>query len=68
MDGVQLIFTYKAILAITEKMLKAAQENNWEELITLERECKLLTQTLVSNPKQTQLSYEMQKKKNRYYS
>lgn len=63
MDGVQLIFTYKAILAITEKMLKAAQENNWEELITLERECKLLTQTLVSNPKQTQLSYEMQKKK-----
>lgn len=63
MDGVQTIFTYKAILTVTEKMLKAAQANNWDELILLERECKTLTQILVSNPSQTQLSEEMQKKK-----
>lgn len=63
MDGVQIIFTYKAILTVTEKMLKAAQANNWEELISLEQECKLLTQALVSNANQIQLSDEMQKKK-----
>lgn len=63
MDGVQIIFTYKAILTVTEKMLKAAQANNWEELISLEQECKLLTQALVSNSNQIQLSDEMQKKK-----
>ena len=63
MDGVQTIFTYKAILTVTEKMLKAAQANNWDELILLERECKTLTQILVSNSSQTQLSEEMQKKK-----
>ena len=63
MDGVQVIFTYKAILTVTEKMLKAAQANNWEELISLEQECKLLTQALVSNSNQIQLSDEMQKKK-----
>lgn len=63
MDGVQTIFTYKAILTVTEKMLKAAQANDWDELIVLERECKTLTQMLVSNPTQEQLSGGMQKKK-----
>lgn len=63
MDGVQTIFTYKAILTVTEKMLKAAQAKNWDELILLEQECKALTQMLVSSSAQIQLSEEMQKKK-----
>lgn len=63
MDGMQTIFTYKAILAITEKMLKAAQTNDWNKLVALEQECKSLTQTLIASSTQIQLSEEMQKKK-----
>ena len=36
MDGVQVIFTYKAILTVTEKMLKAAQANKNIQRISLE--------------------------------
>lgn len=43
MDGAQIILMYKAILAVTGKMLSAAQNSQWDELVSLEQECKQLT-------------------------
>ncbi|SDY23304.1 flagellar protein FliT [Nitrosomonas sp. Nm58] len=63
MDEAQIISTYKAILAITHKMLKAAQENDGKRLFSLEQECKKLTHALIANPPQQPLSAEMQKKR-----
>ncbi len=46
MTGTEIISMYDAILAITRKMLVAAQNNQWDELISLEQECRQLTQSL----------------------
>ena len=46
MDGAQVISMYKAILAITNKMFTAAQNSQWDELVSLEQECKQLTKAL----------------------
>jgi flagellar protein FliT len=46
MDSTQIIMTYKAILTTTGKMLTAAQNNEWDQLVSLEQECRRLTETL----------------------
>lgn len=63
MDEAQIISTYKAILTITQQMLIAAQQNNWNKLNALEQECKKLTYALITNPLQKPLSDEMHEKK-----
>lgn len=51
MDSIETIMTYKAILATTKKMLTVARNNQWDELIALEKECRILTEKLMdSNP------------------
>lgn len=63
MNGSQTLATYENILAITDQMLKAAQSSNWEELISLEQDCKLLTNQLIRQHTEQKLSEAQQKKK-----
>lgn len=63
MDHKQIIATYEAILIITNKMLTAAEDNEWEKLIKLEKECRKLTKNLVTSNSDYVLSDELLKKK-----
>ncbi|MEK6736458.1 MAG: flagellar protein FliT [Pseudomonadota bacterium] len=63
MDSTQTIITYEAILATTQKMLAAAQNNQWDELIALELECRKLTENLIQNSPKPILDKELQQKK-----
>lgn len=47
MDSTHTIMTYKAILATTGKMLAAAQNKEWDELVSLEQECRQLSEILI---------------------
>ena len=59
----QMITAYKEILAITDQMLLAARNSNWDELVALELDCKHLTNQLVSQTTHQQLNEDLQKKK-----
>lgn len=59
MDNTHTIMTYKAILATTGKMLTAAQNKKWDELMSLERECKQLTGILVKEDPEPILDKEL---------
>ncbi|MBV6448039.1 flagellar protein FliT [Nitrosomonas sp.] len=63
MDSVQTLRTYDAILATTGKMLTAAQNNEWDQLILLEKECRQLTETLIQNDQEPILDKELLQKK-----
>lgn len=63
MDSVQTLKTYDAILATTGKMLTAAQNNEWDQLIQLEQECKQLTEILIQNDREPILDKELLQKK-----
>ncbi len=63
MNSLQIIATYEAIQAITGQMLLAAQNNEWDTLITLEEECKKLTKQLIQNKSEQKLSDELLHKK-----
>ena len=59
MNDIQTIMAYKAILATTGKMLVAAQNNRWDELISLEQECRELTQILIKGDPEPLLDKEL---------
>ncbi len=63
MDSIQIISIYEEILATTNKMLDAAQKNEWDTLIDLEKQCRALTHKLVENETEFTLSQELQQKK-----
>lgn len=63
MDSIQTIMTYKAILATTGKMLIAAKNNEWDELVSLELRCKELTEVLIKNDPEPVLDNELLQKK-----
>ena len=63
MDSTQTIMTYTAILATTGKMLAAAQNNEWDQLISLEQECRQLTEILKNNDPEPMLDKELLQKK-----
>lgn len=62
-NGMQVITTYEAILAITDQMLQAAKNSDWDKLVALEQECKHLTTWLMEQHTYEQLSEEEKKKK-----
>ena len=62
-NGMQVITTYEAILAITDQMLQAAKNSDWDKLVALEQECKHLTNWLMEQHTYEQLSEEEKKKK-----
>ena len=49
MKSFELIAAYETILFTTDKMLKAAQSADWENLIILEEECRKLTKRIIKN-------------------
>ena len=63
MDNTQVIMTYEAILATTGKMLAAAQNSEWDELVSLEQECRQLTEILIKKDSQSILDQELLQKK-----
>ncbi|SET50321.1 flagellar protein FliT [Nitrosomonas marina] len=63
MDSKQLIKLYEDIKTITNKMVTAAENGKWDELIQLERQCRRLTDELIHNESQISLSHELQQKK-----
>lgn len=63
MDNIQIISIYEEILATTNKMLDAAQKNEWDTLINLEKQCRELTHKLIANEAECTLSHELQQKK-----
>lgn len=63
MNSAQTLMTYDAILAITGKMLAAAQNNNWDQLILLEQECRKLTEALIKHDPEPILDKELLQKK-----
>ena len=63
MNSTQIITTYEEISRTTSKMLIAAQNAEWDELITLEQECRKLTGQLIQNQSEPDLSDELQQKK-----
>tara|TARA_R110002073_G_scaffold320204_1_gene495525 strand:+ start:712 stop:1047 length:336 start_codon:yes stop_codon:yes gene_type:complete len=63
MNSKQIITTYEEILTITNKMLIAAQNHEWENLVALEQTCRKLTEQLdKQNPKPI-LSDDLQQRK-----
>jgi flagellar protein FliT len=62
-NNTDTITTYEAILIITNKMLAVAEDNEWDKLIVLEKECKKLTSKLVNNKSEQRLSDELLQKK-----
>ena len=63
MDDTQIISTYEEILATTNKMLAAAQNSEWDNLIHLEKQCQELTNKLIEPEKELILNQELQQKK-----
>ncbi len=63
MNSLQIIDTYEAIQRITGKMLLAAQNSEWELLITLEKECSKLTKQLIQNNSSPKLTDKLLHKK-----
>lgn len=63
MNSSQTLMTYNAILTTTGKMLTAAQNNEWDQLILLEQECKQLTELLIKNDPEPILDKELLQKK-----
>lgn len=63
MSSLQTIATYEGILAITNQMLQAAKRSDWDRLVSLELDCKHLTNQLIEQHAQEKLNDEQQKKK-----
>ena len=63
MNSAQVINIYEDILAITRKMLIAAQNSDWDKLVKLEQECKRLTNELKINEPEPILNQEQQQQK-----
>lgn len=63
MNGSQTLETYNAILTTTGRMLIAAKNNEWDQLITLERECKQLTDSLIQKDSEPILDKELLQEK-----
>ncbi|MBE7527769.1 flagellar protein FliT [Nitrosomonas sp.] len=62
-NDMQMIATYEAILTITDQMLQAAKNSDWDELIALEQNCKHLTTHLMAQHASGQLDDELRQKK-----
>lgn len=63
MDNAHTIIIYNTILAKTEKMLTAAQNSEWDQLVSLEQECRKLTDSLKRNDTEPPLDKELQQQK-----
>ena len=65
MNNSPSISIYENILNTTNKMLAAAQNDEWDQLVELEKECRKLTEELIANNTEYELnlSEELQQHK-----
>lgn len=65
MDNTHTINIYENILNTTNRMLAAARNNEWDQLVALEQECRKLTDELIINNAEHEfnLSDELQQQK-----
>ncbi len=63
MTGSEIIQAYENILSLTEEMLIAARQEDWERLIERERECSRQVQKLAAAQVDTQLDPPFQQRK-----
>ena len=65
MSNSQSINIYENILNTTNKMLTAAQNDEWDQLVELEQECRKLTDKLIANNTEHEviLSEDLQQQK-----
>ncbi len=63
MKSFELIAVYETILFTTDKMLKAAQSADWENLIILEEECRKLTKKIIKDNENEFIDDELRQRK-----
>jgi len=63
MNSQELISIYENVATITEQMVHAAEEHNWQLLATLEASCTAQVQVIKDNPEPVELAQEDYTKK-----
>lgn len=63
MNSTQVIAVYEDIRIVTEQMLHAACNGDWEELVALENRCKGLVESLIAAEPREPLSGKLQQRK-----
>lgn len=63
MNNIQVIAVYEDIRAVTEQMLQAACNSDWDQLVLLEKKCKGLVEGLIAAEPREPLSGKLQQRK-----
>ncbi len=63
MNNTQVIAVYEDIRAVTEQMLQAACNSDWDQLVSLEKICKGLVEGLIAAQPREPLSGKLQQRK-----
>ena len=63
MEGDHILAIYEDMSRITGRMVKAARDENWEQLVTLERECGARFQALLASEDGQPRNGEYQRRK-----
>ena len=66
MTNAELIGTYENILAVTARMLGAARAAEWDRLVELEQECRLLVQSLIAARSGNEIELEPEVRKRKF--
>lgn len=64
MSFAQVIENYEILAALTAQMRKAAEHGNWEELISIEKQCDSLLASMKKIDAETNLDEEARRHKN----
>ncbi len=63
MNSTQVIAVYEDIRIVTEQMLHAAHDSDWDRLVALEKKCKGLVEGLIAAEPREPLSGKLQQRK-----
>lgn len=63
MNSSQIIATYETILDLTGQMLKAAQDSDWDLLVSLEQDCRISVEKLMADNPAQPLTGQLQRRK-----
>lgn len=63
MNSTQVIAVYEDIRIVTEQMLQAARDSDWDRLVALEKKCKSLVERLIAAEPREPLSGPLQQRK-----
>ncbi|MFN7087321.1 MAG: flagellar protein FliT [Burkholderiales bacterium] len=63
MNSTQVIAAYEGIRIVTRKMLRAALDSDWDELVALEKKCRAIVENLIASEPHEPLSEKQQQRK-----